>query len=110
MPLVVEAEEQELAYVIPGPTGPSGTAGLAGAIGPPGLDAEDSEYPYVIPGPAGPQGPAGAGGGGALQLDQHVLSANFSITPGWAAYITRYLEIAAGFTLEIGLDGDLEIG
>ena len=52
----------------------------------------------------------GGGPGGDLQLDKHVLSASFTITAGWAAYITRYLEIPAGMTLEIGADGDLEIG
>lgn len=53
---------------------------------------------------------AAGGASGALALNQHVLVANFTITAGWTAYITRYLEVAVGFTLEIGLDGDLEIG
>jgi hypothetical protein len=47
---------------------------------------------------------------GGLALSQHVLGTNFTITAGYSAYVTRYMELAAGVTLEIGLDGDLEIG
>jgi hypothetical protein len=50
------------------------------------------------------------GAGGDLALNKHILTSNFTITAGWAAYITRYLEIAAGVIFEIGADGDMEIG
>lgn len=46
----------------------------------------------------------------ALALSQHVISADFTIPASQAAYVTRYVEIAAGITLTIEADGDLEIG
>lgn len=50
------------------------------------------------------------GASGALSLDQHVVSANTTITAGYSAYISRFIEISNGITLEIGADSDLEIG
>lgn len=52
----------------------------------------------------------GASSAGDLALNKHVLTSNFTVTAGYGAFIPRYLEIAAGVTLEIGADGDLEIG
>lgn len=40
----------------------------------------------------------------------HVIAQNTVIPAGMAMYVPRYLEIAAGVTLEIGLNADLEIG
>lgn len=44
-----------------------------------------------------------------LQLNQHVITSNFTITAGTGVVVPRYVEIAAGITLEIGADGDLDI-
>lgn len=52
----------------------------------------------------------GGGGSSALQMSQHIISADFTITADKAAYVPGYVEIAASFTLEIGLNADLEIG
>lgn len=46
----------------------------------------------------------------AINIDQHVIAASFVITAGYSAYLSRYIEIASGITLEIGSDADLEIG
>lgn len=43
-------------------------------------------------------------------LTKHVITANTTITAGYGAYFPRYIEIAAGITLEIDVDADLEIG
>lgn len=51
-----------------------------------------------------------SGSGGDLGLDKHILSSGFTVTADYAAYVTRYLEVAAGVNLEIGAGGDLEIG
>ena len=101
---------------IPGVRGVDGVAGSPGSpgasgptgIGIPGMDGEDGMDGFSIPGPQGPQGPTGSGS--ALSLNQHVIGTNFTVTGGYGAYIPRYLEIAAGITLEIGVDGTLEIG
>lgn len=50
-----------------------------------------------------------ATGSGGLSLNQHVLGVDFTITAGYSATVERYLEIAAGITVEIGADGDLGI-
>ena len=52
----------------------------------------------------------GGGSAGALGLDQHVLAAGFTVTAGYASYISRYLEVGSTFTLEVGAGGDMEIG
>ncbi len=49
-------------------------------------------------------------GSGGLSINQHVLTANFLIPAGYASTITRYVEVASGVYLEIGADGDLEVG
>ena len=41
---------------------------------------------------------------------RHLLSENYTIPAGTGAYIPRYHEIGAGFTLELGADADLEVG
>lgn len=46
----------------------------------------------------------------ALDYSSHLVSANFSVPAGCSAYVSRYVEIAAGITLEVGADADLEIG
>ena len=46
----------------------------------------------------------------ALALSVHVIAASFTVTAGNSAYISRYIEISDNITLEIGDDGDLEIG
>lgn len=51
-----------------------------------------------------------AGASSAVALSQHVVASNFTVTAAKAAHITRYVEVSAGITLEIGADGDLEIG
>lgn len=48
-------------------------------------------------------------GGGALAMSQHVIGVDTTITAGYSAVVSRYVEVSAGFTLEIGADGDLEI-
>lgn len=40
----------------------------------------------------------------------HLVSVNTVVAPGTTVYIPRYLEIAAGVTLEIGADADVEVG
>lgn len=45
-----------------------------------------------------------------LPAIQHVFSTNATIPAGYSLYVSRYVEIAAGVTLEIGADADLEIG
>lgn len=50
-----------------------------------------------------------AGGGGALSLNNHVLVSDFTVTAGKGVVVPRYVEIAAGVTLELGASGDLEI-
>lgn len=45
-----------------------------------------------------------------LALSKHVVASNFTVTAGTSAYVVRYVEIADNVTLEIGDDGDLEIG
>ena len=52
----------------------------------------------------------GGGAAGAIGISQHVLAANFTVPAGYGAYVPRYLEVGAGFTLDVGADGDLEIG
>lgn len=39
----------------------------------------------------------------------HVVSADLTIPAGASLTVTRYVEVAAGVTLEIGAGGDLEI-
>ena len=94
---------------IQGPTGSQGPTGLQGPIGFSGMDGDPPEEPVIAFGPPGPQGPAGSSAG-AMAMTQHVLGSNFVITASWVAVTTRYTEISAGVTLEIGSDGDLEIG
>ena len=53
---------------------------------------------------------ATGGSGGLLSLSQHFITADFTITDAFAAYVTRFVEIVAGFTLTIGANADLEIG
>jgi hypothetical protein len=55
------------------------------------------------------QVPSG-GSGGPLAFSDHILSSNLTVTAGKSAYVSRYLEIAAGVTVEIGALADLEIG
>jgi len=52
---------------------------------------------------------AGGGGASALALNKHVLSANFTVTAAYGVVVPRYIEIAAGITLTLGDDADLEI-
>lgn len=52
--------------------------------------------------------PPGASGS-ALALSQHVIAADFTVTAGYSADVSRYIEIATGKTVEVGADGDLEI-
>jgi hypothetical protein len=40
----------------------------------------------------------------------HVVSAGTTIAAGTTRYVPRYVEISAGITLEIGSNGDVEIG
>jgi hypothetical protein len=42
-------------------------------------------------------------------LNDHVLTADTTITAGTALTVNRYVEIAAGVTLRIEADADLEI-
>jgi hypothetical protein len=49
-------------------------------------------------------------GGSDPALSSHVSTGNTTITAGKSAYITRYYEIAAGHTIEIGANADIEIG
>jgi hypothetical protein len=44
-----------------------------------------------------------------MVMGQHVLGANYIVTAGYYVVVSRYLEIASGFTLEMGIDADLEI-
>lgn len=55
--------------------------------------------------------PSGGGGPTPTQpwLNNHVVSSDGTITAGTTLVIPRYVEIAAGVTLEIEADGDLEI-
>ena len=46
----------------------------------------------------------------ALALNQHLISADFTIPDGETAMVSRYVEIATGVTLTTGTDSDLEIG
>ena len=46
----------------------------------------------------------------AIALSAHVVAASFTIAAGNAAYVSRYVEISDNITLEIGDDGDLELG
>jgi len=41
---------------------------------------------------------------------KHVITADKTITAGYGTYMPRYLEVAAGITLTIGADADLEVG
>jgi hypothetical protein len=41
---------------------------------------------------------------------KHVLTADKTIPDGYGTYMPRYLEVAAGVTLTIGADADLEVG
>jgi hypothetical protein len=50
------------------------------------------------------------GVGGDLGLNKHVIASNFTVTAAYASYITRYMEISAAVSFEIGADADLEIG
>jgi hypothetical protein len=50
------------------------------------------------------------GSSGPLAFSNHALSSNLTVTAGKSAYLSRYLEIAAGVTVEIETDSDLEIG
>jgi len=61
------------------------TSGSPGAAGAPGA-----------PGPAGP-------------LIAHVVSTDTTIDAGLSRIVARYAEIAAGVTLEIAADADMEI-
>lgn len=45
-----------------------------------------------------------------LVHNPHILSVDFTLPDGTAAYVPRYFEIAAGVTLTLGADSDLEIG
>lgn len=42
-------------------------------------------------------------------MSAHILTQNAAIVDGCGYYVVRYLEIAAGITLEIGVDADVEI-
>jgi hypothetical protein len=96
---------------MPGQPGTNGINGTTGSIGPAGpaifLVGEDGQD-----GDMGPVGPTGTSTGsvvGDLALNKHI-PANFVVTAGTSAYVSRYIEIAAGVTIEVGADGDLEIG
>ncbi len=49
------------------------------------------------------------GGSGPLAMSQHLISADTTVTAGYTASVVRYLEIAAGVTVELEADADLEI-
>jgi hypothetical protein len=44
-----------------------------------------------------------------LTYNPHNVSASFVLTAGYGASVPRYIEVASGFTLEIGADSDLEV-
>lgn len=52
----------------------------------------------------------GAGGATALTSSQNILTANYTVAADTSAYVTQYLEVADGFTLEVADGGYLEIG
>ncbi len=56
--------------------------------------------------------PSGGGGPTPTQpwLNNHVVTADTVIPAGTTLVIPRYVEIAAGVTLELEADADLEIG
>jgi len=93
---------------VPGPkgdTGSTGSQGIQGPLGPIGPEPDAPEEPFMVPGPVGPSAVTPA-----MALSQHVISAGYTVTGGWSSYVVRYVEIAAGVTVEIGSDGDLGIG
>lgn len=45
-----------------------------------------------------------------LPAVQHVFTSNTTIPAGYSLYVSRYVEIAAGVTLTVDDDADLEIG
>jgi hypothetical protein len=45
----------------------------------------------------------------APPMSAHVLTQDAAIVDGCGFYVVRYLEIAAGIDLEIGVDADMEI-
>jgi hypothetical protein len=45
----------------------------------------------------------------APPMSAHILTQNAAIVDGCGYYVVRYLEIAVGITLEIGVDADVEI-
>jgi hypothetical protein len=70
------------------------------------------KLPLVITAGAVQQLQAGdtiATGSGGLGLNQHVLGVDFTIAAGYSATIERYLNIAAGVTLALGLGADLGV-
>ena len=52
----------------------------------------------------------GGGAGTDPSESSHLISADHTITAGTSVYISRYMEVASGITLETGLDADLEVG
>lgn len=84
----------------PGPVGPTGATGSPGSTGPAGpaifLAAEDGEEGSI--------GPPATYQSGALP---HVTAAG--VPAAYSMTYTRYVEIPAGQTFEIGSDGDLGI-
>lgn len=88
-----------------GATGATGSQGIQGPLGPIGPEPDAPEEPFMVPGPVGPSAVTPA-----MALSQNVISAGYTVTGGWSAYVVRYVEIAAGVTVEIGSDGDLGIG
>lgn len=67
----------------PGPAGPAGPAGETGADGAAGADGQDGAQ--GPPGPTGPAGPAGDDGQNGVS-GYRLLSANFEVLPGSAAF------------------------
>lgn len=45
-----------------------------------------------------------------IALSEHVVASDFVVTAGNSAYVARYVEISDGVNLEVGGDGDMEIG
>lgn len=52
----------------------------------------------------------GGGAGTDPSESSHLVASGHTITAGTSVYISRYMEVASGITLETGLDADLEVG
>lgn len=94
------------------PVDPPGAGGATGPQGPAG--AQGIQGIQGSAGATGPQGNAGADGatgatGPAGPAPSHLYSADTVIAAGTSVVHSRYIEVAAGKTLELGADADLEI-